>query len=1731
VTRTPAGKSDRRRRDVSTTRSTAGAGYDFEDDVAAWLLAKMLAGEPMPGVGGRGSGLQFQTAASGWRLDDLLVTSVEPSGVQRLALSCKASVQVTANGFPSDFAAELWAQLDDAGGPFNVTRDAFGLATQGRHAAFDPLWRDLKAWTSGADDGLAIDRIRNSRPHLRVFDSLRRSGRAETTEAERVALVRRLHVLPLDLQTPESEDLARSVARCRAALVAGTQDEAERLWTALKAAATQARLNHGEIEPDRLWAGLIADFGLKDHPDHAAAWARLAAITADYRAGIEAALPSGASLPRVDARRDLAAALSLGPATVLHGDSGVGKSALAKCVLEAEEGSARQVWLGPEALTVALGEASRANLGLALPLSETLRATGSARNILVLDAIDKLDPAVLGRARDLLAGLPDGLWRILLISQSEGLAARLQTLLPATTPGVVPVGDLALDEVKAVLRDRADLAWLTAHDESVRVLTNLRTLAWVSQAGASLAPTLGSPVSHAEIADSLWRLWTGDDLAVQSVVMGLAVREAAFERSFTVSSLGVAEASVLNGALAGLPMHKVNNRLAFDHDLAADWARFQVLKEISDDVAAWSAYAANPLWGGALRLLGQFLLRQVDAGGRNRWDTALAVVETETGPIRIAADVLFDALCLDPEAERFLEERTALWLVDDGRRLDRLLRRFLHIATGPKSIGDPIVDPAIRFYLEAQYRTPIADRWPPVARYLASHETVVAALISSAVAETCGLWLSAAALQTRDGAPFPFRRSFASLALATARALQAAELGGVIFLDGSRRPILIAALRGAPDLPEEVSAWAREVAGRAPVDAEVEAAAAERRGLRAAEQAARDAASPEARTRAQARRSIPRSVFGSPRRLPPWPLGPVRRVSGDFRHVVLHRGGVLPLAGVRPETAMEVVLAALIEDEPRDDFGDSRLDRDLGLEFDTDGYPAIFWKSPFFVLLAVAQPQALDGLMRLVEFCTGRWREEETRFRGGEPWTLSLTLSDGSVKPFHGDDQVFAWAQDSDLQAAQLHCALDALERWLCIQIELDRPVEAELARLLAATTSVAVLGVLVNVAKCQPVLLRGILRPLLSHPAIFDWDDARIRNRFGFDGLGWISDSKTAFEAAQAWVLSPHRKLGLVDLVIEQARVDDALADWMSAQTAAWHVPGNAKRALEQRILAARLDRANYQAAEEGGAQFVCPPDLAAEVGAFQTQAEPRVQEAFFPLQADEVMRNGGALEDSSAADIDAFLDRLVAEDAPALPDRRRAITSAAALLIVAGGQWLSRHPVAEQRADAIIREEMKIFDGSLVGFREVRHQFDGVIETVAYAVSQRWIDDAGDAWDRDILLLLLSGHLRATSIVTGRVATNRDALGDRWWRLLQLGTWASSLVMLAPRDGDEGSGRVWERWVRRWAGLPLRWPTGPTDLDFEAVQARQGRLLQTRWKRDHPQIQIDRMGGRSLGLADHLLQSLFAWLVTDVTRLLSPEETDLLGRLWTYTRARLTRASGDRDEYPVPSQFARDIMNRIVRLSLAPGDTSAWWRPVLSMGPKAHYALSHFANGFFFACDTVPSDDFVRTWRAMLDYSLSAPEWTESSEWYHRQALLRQFLGLEMGQRVAALSEIDRHMTEMRPDFARWAAAHLTAQDDNIASLCSFLISGAGRVLRLDGLQWLAAAFRGEPRKVYWRRGDRVGEQVVGFINVLLTEERQALLANSTARDAVMAITADLAARQVTGALTLQERLRDLR
>jgi hypothetical protein len=209
----------------ATLRSMSGAGFDFEDLICAWQLVKALSGEQASGIGGVVTQIQAQVSALGWRIDDLLLTVQATGAPRRLAISAKGNLQVSAAGLPADFVTRAWQHWRDPSGPFSRAADGLALVTLGTNQAFDSAWREVKNACSGTDTTLAINRIRSNTRQSRVFDSVRKFGGAFDEEA--IELIRRLHVLPTDLQFAHSETETQAIAQCRRLLASGRDDEAQ----------------------------------------------------------------------------------------------------------------------------------------------------------------------------------------------------------------------------------------------------------------------------------------------------------------------------------------------------------------------------------------------------------------------------------------------------------------------------------------------------------------------------------------------------------------------------------------------------------------------------------------------------------------------------------------------------------------------------------------------------------------------------------------------------------------------------------------------------------------------------------------------------------------------------------------------------------------------------------------------------------------------------------------------------------------------------------------------------------------------------------------------------------------------------------------------------------------------------------------------------------------------------------------------------------------------------------------------------------------------------------------------------------------------------------------------------------------------------------------------------------------------------------------------------------------
>ncbi|WP_127904292.1 hypothetical protein [Solirhodobacter olei] len=1690
----------------------------------------------------------------GWKIDDLLVTTSSAGTHPRLGISCKSNVQVTRNGLPAEFSGLVLQQWRDENGPFNRKTDHLALATRGRNADFEATWSDIKQWCESADPALALSRINASQKHQKVFDSLRSpTGYEAVSDEEAVGIIRRLHVLPFDFQLAQSKDNSGAIAQCRQVLASRNQTEAESLWNDLIGAARDTRLGSGTLPLTELRARLRKEYALQAHPDYAASWDALSKITIDYRDSIQTELPAGYAVDRPDQRTELEALIRSDHVAVVLGDSGVGKSALLKDTLDERFADWNQVWLGPDELAAALSAAKRSGLGLTHPLSEILNVTSHARNVLVLDSAERFNATDLPAAKRLIEQLvtpPTGeeaaAWHVVIVSQPQSWGALSQQVFGPSLPKAVALDALNAEQVKSALRSSVTLRWLATHDETVAALANLKTLSWVMAAGGAMGTDSGALASHTAVAEHLWDFWTARRVDVQGLMMRLARREASFERSFAISELEPAEATIFQNRPSQLPLSIRRNRIEFEHDLAADWARFQHLKEIVDDVPTWAAHAANPLWAGALRMLGQYLLRE-DIGGESAWDQAFRAVEGGQPPL--AMDVLLDALCLDPEAERFLNERAEFLFANGGRWLDRLLRRFRHVASVP-SVAPALSrsDASISLYLDANYRALVIGPWPPMANFLARHEARVADLMLPSVSAVCDAWLNGISTHLGDVVT-PYRREFAQLALRTAQAVQADKTSGKIYIGHDDLPFFSAALAGAPDLPEEVAAWALEMVGRRDVSDFVRERVAEANRKKAAERAERLRTDPAYRADQERRRALRGPMMISSRRsLPAWPLGPQRRVDRNFEDAAFKSNSIAALMRANPTAAAEVLVALHIEDNPEQDFGSSsHIEPELGLAHQQEAYPTAFWKSPFFSFLQVAPNEALGALIALVNFATERWAAGRSDDSGTVP---NITLSvGGEAATYPGAGSVFGWGQANSLRNGTLFSALDALERWLTLQLQQGRDCSEYIERLLAEGKSTAFLGVLVNVAKFKPDLLAGTLAPLLMHPAIFIWDSDRVKEiGHGFDAWNWAKLGDTIFEIAKAWSLAPHRKRTLYDVAVELLKTDPGVAEALKQSCAAWEFPHDGARAMEIRVIQATLDRDNYhrcETYEDGSAEliFECPDDLRREIEEQQSEEQDRTLGIVIPYRCQEWLEKGLALSDDNALEIADYLQIVEANNTLDEEVRKLNVLALSSALIGCCYSWISQRPEAFARACAVVQAAALSMPDDAEGLRSYRiGRFDQGIALWGHAVMQLWLRDVENhvVWEPLVLRLLSSGDNRAVGIVRDAAYQNRAQLGDAWWRLLQLGLFWSALVMLAPHDDDDGiAPAVWNRWLARFRRMKIFGVTANADtLDLQRIIEGYERLeadgLRREFASERPSWRhSDPADMTSDGLETRFLSILFQWLLGRECAL-GDENTDteftLCMKLW-HAEVRRMRARRKEDgEYPLPSDLGYDLVRKFASMIvLGPADHAPrLWETVFALGNDGHAAVEQFINAFMLLpgkCDDVR---FCAAWREMIVFSL-AQGWEKRDRWYYGERYLRSLLGFGHAA-LTNLTDRDAAVDGLKDLYKLWVETHLRFEEDNVAGFAYFLAGEFAATLRLEGVQWIASRTADGTESTRFSR-DQAGPALVELLDTAINENSAELQRNRPALDAVIAIAAVLAAENVNAALVLQERIKLLR
>ena len=483
---------------------------------------------------------------------------------------------------------------------------------------------------------------------------------------------------------------------------------------------------------------------------------------------------------------------------------------------------------------------------------------------------------------------------------------------------------------------------------------------------------------------------------------------------------------------------------------------------------------SEPLWHRAIRLLGLQLLEadpeHPEEGTRN-WTALRELLGAPPSRPEVASDLLLEAVPFAVEPERLLDNLAPDMFADDGALLRRFLVRFLFRRLHPASPGP-------RFTCRCVARNASASRGQiSAAKLPALGAGVAMGHPARCPSHRAGRGRAASHRRTVDAGNAQLRDVPAPI---ETRGARAGPRGG----SGNTAPLATAGRGHGTAVPARARLWSRAPGALSSRDTTP----------RGPHQAG-SYPSPEATEVAPEQQYLLRRfVRGEP--VGPWPGGPVADSDDEFAKVALVNPGAGWLVEFDPSFAREVFVALLIEPPHERDPMGGLHDRELRIRHPELGFEPTHLFPPVRELLLRAPETGMAMVVQLADFATERW-VELMRLRGQlapddhEHDGIDVKLSDG-VRHFLGAGNPFLWHLAGSNGPKPVTACLMTLEHWLYEQQDAQTLDAGTLGALLNSTYSVAMLGLLCEIALRAPGLLLDALEPLVTSAELLYWSRSR---------------------------------------------------------------------------------------------------------------------------------------------------------------------------------------------------------------------------------------------------------------------------------------------------------------------------------------------------------------------------------------------------------------------------------------------------------------------------------------------------------------------------------------------------------------------------------------------------------------------------------------------------------------
>ncbi len=1694
-------------RESAPTKSTGGGGYTFADKVAASLLAQMMKRAfPIEPEFGPIVDLHFETRDSGQILDDLLLVLQRGNQVTRCATSVKSNRQLTNSGFNDEFVLDAWEQWRRPAGPnFNPETDFLGLTVGPINEFTLHEWREFLKQVASTTPERMVDRLstpgQTSTVQRAIFESLHDPLRKDNPNPiETARLASRIRVLPFS-----DADEGVYINICAEIVLAGTLDEGAKLWSRLLQLVAENRGTGGHFDLPKLVRTLRPDFELRDYPDYEADWMRIEAVSAGNAAGIRTIVGQNIHLERSTEKASISAEITAHDIVVLVGESGSGKSAVVSSLVSGDGVFKRLLWLTAEQLSKSSQTELANGFGLRHGIPELIQNASLRACVLVLDSFERLEGDARRRALELIAAVMSvGFvgWKLIITCQPQFSKSAQDALIEAgiTETHRVDFEKPSAQEIYEAIPHLLEIRDLLARSHLQPILRNLVMLDWVLRAEIAkrLSDSPAAWIGETVLIDWIWERWIGTDpkhFARDSLLRTLGLREGEkLSAAVHVDTIEKDQLSLLGELEQEGLIRASGASIQFRHDLMGDWARFRVLTYAGNDaLREIKALAPIPRWGHAIRLYAQSLAERVD--GLEKWKSASSQLAGSDSKTQVASDIFLDGLLFATNSEPLLEQVWSNLISDDGLILKRLLKRLQHAASVPDFRLRLLVDPKLAEQSEAWFRIPHPIYWFPALSVFSRHTKDVATHALLPAAEACALWL-----RTMP-ASFPGRREAGLLAIELAKETQGLIAEGMHFRDKDN-VVFEALLWAANEFPEEVSQIALELCGRRD-----EPHHAIWRGIEADE-----------------RRAILHQEWlakhpeeNKPRRFPPTSLssysqgpmrapaadGPLREVSEGFRSAVLDTAALKGLIATRPETAREVLLAVCIDEpKPMETHRDATLRHDeCGLADWRNGYPAAYWKGPFLIFLQDAPEQALDAIIRLVNYATNRWLEDGvghalTREERQE-YGLEFDV-EGKSRTWIGDVNTFGWHRSCSLNAPTVESALMALEKWLYGEVDSGRNVSRWLQTILARAESLAFAGVLVSLGLKHPVLFTQELQPLLGSIHIYECQLSWALNE-GHESwtIPLTGQGQVVVRMAAEWNRMPHRRFLLQDVAPwlmhqhdgTRAYLASRKPGWMKVLAARTHKPD----VLE--LLIARLDPDSYTHTPEPDGririEMRVPAHLEPKIKQAQEDGDLKMLALTFASRARQHLSGENPLPLESVPGFAADLQRLAkwespTGDQPLAQYRLNSLAGGIAVLIIQHRAWLAYNSTLEKWCIDFLRTtgagEESEYDSPVSALDHTAESFRGEVGVAL-------LQESSDEWVLRLAFDGVTGFYYGSLLQTTWNAYQlRSRLGDRFNELVNVVVLWSALRRAATREsGYQANRALLEKYkhtlFRRFVAGRLRGkliPLHKADSLGRSLVSRISRRTMSDTERFARQARRDSMRSqrrdrklyRDLPDLDlEVLRKGFAFLPAMITAALPDDQQRLqeyIRELYNLEMQTLPRPKSGEERFEIEGtayDFDWWVLSRVAEFISRRNSVEVartFYRPIIELGPAARYWVEDFLQAWITRGIEISTDlvMFSQIWADMVQYAMSLPSWQpgDGNYWSRAESIAVDLMGLRDTQ-ATVLGQLKYRgvITAMAPTFEQWASQWLK-YGSVAAWFCRFLPMESGQLLLASGITHLA-------------------------------------------------------------------------